>query len=149
MSETTPNFAMPLLHVGQAAKELTHNEALILVDALLRGQAEAIIDDPGTIAAIAAGDLWIVGESPVGDWAGRANALALATVAGWRFVMPVDGQGIFLKSEECRAMFDGGWQLAPEIAPVASSSTEDAGARAQLAEIIAALATAGIVRIPI
>ena len=39
----TPRFALPMLSVAQAQKETTHNEALVLIDALLHAP---VVDGP-------------------------------------------------------------------------------------------------------
>jgi hypothetical protein len=90
MAEQTARFAMPLLAAGQAAKELTHNEALTLVDMLMQPEVVAVgIEVPP--AAPEPGQCWIVGSQPVGEWAGRADHLAGWALSGWRFVAPREG----------------------------------------------------------
>ncbi len=37
MNERTSRLSLPLLHASQAQKEMTHNEALTLIDLLLHG----------------------------------------------------------------------------------------------------------------
>ena len=65
----TARFALPLLHAGQAQKELFHNEALVLADGLLQPCVEALgLDTPPPSPA--PGQCWIVGDSPTGAWAG-------------------------------------------------------------------------------
>ena len=39
--DATPRWGLPLLFAGQAQKEIFHNEALMLVDALLHGRVES------------------------------------------------------------------------------------------------------------
>jgi hypothetical protein len=90
MAEQTARFAMPLLAAGQAAKELTHNEAVTLVDMLVHPDVVAVgIEVPP--AAPEPGQCWIIGPQPVGVWAGRADHLAGWTTSGWRFVAPREG----------------------------------------------------------
>ncbi|MBJ7501800.1 MAG: DUF2793 domain-containing protein [Sphingopyxis sp.] len=85
---TTPRLALPLLAVSQAQKEVTHNEALTLLDALLHAAVEA-----GPLAAPPAspvtGQCWLVDAVPTGAWAGNSHAIAIWTRrsrvdAGWR-----------------------------------------------------------------
>lgn len=146
MSEMTANLGLPLLHVGQSAKELTHNEALTLIDALLLGQAQDILSDPSAISEPMAGQLWIVATGGTGDWAAREDHMALWTDGGWRFVPPCPGFRIYLESQQCLATYDGSWQLVHQISAPATSSTQDDGARATLAALMGALAAQGLIR---
>lgn len=74
--DTTANLALPLLAQGQAQKEVWHNKALAILDALV----ECLVNDkdlavpPG---APAEGDRWMVAASPTGARAGRAAQIAL------------------------------------------------------------------------
>lgn len=90
MAEQTARFAMPLLAAGQAGKELTHNEALTLLDMLVQPEVMATGIDVPPVAP-EHGQCWIVGRQPVGAWAGRADHLAGWTSSGWRFVAPREG----------------------------------------------------------
>jgi hypothetical protein len=84
---------LPLLHAGQAQKEIDHNEALALLDLAVQPTVAAIgIDVPP--ADPAEGTCWIIGSSPVAAWSGKAHALAGWTTAGWRFVTPFDGMTV-------------------------------------------------------
>jgi hypothetical protein len=104
---TTARFALPLLHPGQAQKELFHNEALVLADALVQPCVEAIgLNTPPTDPA--AGQCWIIGESPAGEWAGSARALALWTAGGWRFIPPREGMTAWVAADALGARYTGG-----------------------------------------
>lgn len=87
---TTPDFGIPLVAAGQAQQEVTHNEALIMLQVLLLG-ALAILNDPP--ATPAAGDTYVVGTAPTGDWALAANKIATYYGGSWRFVPDVDSDG--------------------------------------------------------
>ncbi len=106
---TTARFGMPLLHAGQAQKELDHNEALTLLDLAVQPVVRAIglnepPSDPGE------GDCWLVGASPVGAWSGHAQALAGWTAGGWRFVAPRPGMAVFHGGDQLTVRHDGtGW----------------------------------------
>jgi hypothetical protein len=108
---STARFGLPLLMAGQAQKEITHNEALTLVDALLQPCAEsagtnAPPDDP------AAGQMWIVGGAPAGAWAGCADMLAIWTDGGWRFIAPRDGTSVYVRDQDADARHvGGGWRI--------------------------------------
>jgi hypothetical protein len=90
MTDQTDRLAMPLLFAGQAQKEITHNEALTLLDMLVQPVALST-----TLAITPAqpepGQCWIVPSGASGAWADRAGELALWTAGGWRFVAPKAG----------------------------------------------------------
>ncbi len=162
--ETTARLALPLLATGQAGKELTHNEALALIDLVTGAGVEAVgVDVPP--ADPVAGRAWIVGSAPVGAWAGRAGALAGWTGGGWRFVAPFEGLSVWIVAEKLQARFVGGeWAKGelrasgvlvggvpvlgprgPAIAAPAGGSTVDAEARAVLDAVLAALRGHGLI----
>src|SRR3546814_15984185 len=68
----TPRFALPLLAVAQAQKEVTHNEALTLLDALVHAAIEAgpLATPP---ASPAVGPCWIVDADATGAWTGEGR----------------------------------------------------------------------------
>lgn len=83
-------FALPLLHAGQAQKEIHHNEALTRIDMLLHiSVASADLSAPPGAPTL--GQCWIVGAGASGAWAGYAQHVASWTEGGWRFAAPVVG----------------------------------------------------------
>lgn len=104
--EMTARLGLPLLATGQAEKELTHNEALALVDLVLGAGIKGI----GTNAPPpdpAVGEAWIVGGAPTGAWAGRAGSVAGWTGGGWRFMAPFEGLSVWIVAEKLHARFTG------------------------------------------
>ena len=103
----TARFALPLLHAGQAQKELFHNEALVLADGLIQPCVEALgLDTPPPSPA--PGQCWIVGDSPAGAWAGAAGSLALWTDGGWRFTAPREGMAAWVAEDGLIARHSAG-----------------------------------------
>ena len=102
----TPRFTLPLLAVAQAQKEVTHNEALALLDALLHPAVEA-----GPVAtpppAPVAGQCWLVAGGADGEWSGRGGTIAIRTDGGWRFVAPRGGMRIIRLSDGALLRFEG------------------------------------------
>lgn len=140
----TPRFALPLLGVAQAQKEVTHNEALTLLDALIHAAVEA-----GPLAAPppdpTEGQCWIVGAAPTGVWAGRASAIAIRTGGGWRFAPPRRGMRAMRLTDGVQLRFDGSaWAPPGTIAAPSGGSTIDAQARSALSTLILHLAAQGI-----
>ena len=140
----TPRFALPLLGVAQAQKEVTHNEALTLIDALVHPAVDAgPLNDPP--AAPTPGRCWLVGDVPTGDWVGQANAIAIWTVGGWRFVTPRAGMAVVRLTDGAWLRFDGAlWAGPATIVAPSGGSTIDGEARSTLSALILHLAAQGL-----
>lgn len=113
MSSTTDRLALPLIVPGQAQKEMTHNEALTLIDAL----AQPVVQAVGITAPPAAplpGQCWIIGTPATGVWAGHGAALALWTAGGWRFVAAFEGMTVWSLADAMVAVHRGGVWRAGE-----------------------------------
>src|SRR5690349_12900365 len=111
MTLESARLALPFIAAGQAQKELTHNEALALIDAGLAAAAESAgLDEPP--ATPTAGQCWIVGDAPTGVWTDHAGALACWTANGWRFLPATEGMMAWLKDERLWAVRGGtGWEI--------------------------------------
>lgn len=111
MSTTNSDrFAFPLLQAGQAQKELTHNEALALIDMLLHAQVESmtVTTPPGGAAT---GQCWVVASGSTGAWTGQDGKIACLTSGGWRFVPPRNGLQVFNTSDGNNYVHNGtSWQ---------------------------------------
>ena len=115
MSDTTARLRLPTLRAGQAQKELTHNEALALIDLLLHPAVTGFaVDSPP--AAPEPGASWVVGPAPTGDWAGHTDSLAGWTEGGWRFVAPIEGMTVWIRERAIAACYAGGTWRIGEIA---------------------------------
>lgn len=119
----TARFELPLLNAGQAQKELSHNEALTRIDALIQPCVEAVgVNVPP--ADPEPGACWIVGASPELAWIGQADALAMWTESGWRFVAPNDGMTVWVRDDALAARYGvDGW----DVGSVAASRLAIAG----------------------
>jgi hypothetical protein len=164
--DMTTRWGLPMLHAGQAQKELFHNEALTLIDMLLHGVAQSadVAVPPG---APDAGQCWIVAAGASGAWAGQAGAVAMWTIGGWRFVAPQPGLALFVIDRGHAMVHDGGgWQDAAlqadalyldgvkvvgeqsaAIAAPSGGATVDAQARAAITDILTALRDHGLIAI--
>jgi hypothetical protein len=162
--EDTSRLVLPLLQPGQAQKELFHNEALLALDIAV----QASVVEVGAIvppAAPVAGQCWIVGDAPTGDWTGHAGALAGWTPGGWRFVGPCEGMVVWdtARSLPVRRVA-GAWEAGegrvsrvviggvPVVGPrgaaiptPAGGTTVDGEARAAIAAILAAMRDHGLI----
>jgi len=100
---TTPKLQLPELIVGQAGKELTHNQALAVLDQL----AQAVVVDKDLTAppgSPANGSMYIVSAGATGAWSGQSGKLAywLTTVSAWTFITPADGWSVWVTDEDVR-----------------------------------------------
>lgn len=163
MSETA-RWALPLLTAGQAQKEMTHNEALAVVD-LLQGASVIAVGVNAPPAGPVAGQCWIVGPAPTGAWAGQTGALAGWTAGGWRFAGPREGMSVWSEADGCAVVRTGGqWRVGtviateltiggqrvvgarrPAIAAPTGGGTIDAEARAAIGQVLAALVAHGLI----
>ena len=116
MSDMTPRLNLPTIRPGQAQKELSHNEALALLDLLTQSSAVAVgLDTPPP--APKPGQSWIIGPVPTDDWAGKTGQLAGWTEGGWRFAQPFEGMTIWVKEDAVYARFsNGNWTLGQVVA---------------------------------
>lgn len=159
MSDTA-RYSLPLLEAGQAQKEVTHNEAIARLDALLHLVVESRHVSP--VATV--GTTWIVPAGATGDLAAHAGALAAFDDAGRLLIAPRDGCIAFVRDEAAFVHFAAGaWRddwsvgalrvggrgfLAGAVAPIGApsgGSVIDIEARAALTRLVAALAGLGLV----
>lgn len=98
MAETTANLNLPFILPSQAQKHVTHNEALLTLDALVHlailEEASAPPADPTDGAA------FLVGIGPAGVWAGHEKQVAV-----WQ-----DGHGPSFDQETAGA--PGLWRIS-------------------------------------
>lgn len=164
MDDVSARWNLPLLQAGQAQKEMTHNEALTLLDLCVQASVQAIGEDMPPDAPIS-GACWIVGAEPAGAWSGHPRALAGWTEAGWRFVAPREGMTVWDAASGTQAAFrDGEWRVGelraaallvggeqvvgerqPAVAEPEGGTTIDSEARAAIARLIDTMATHGLI----
>lgn len=140
----TSRHKLPLLAVSQAQKEITHNEALVRIDALLHPVVVDELSTPPAISDAEIGKCWLVGASPVGEWSGKAGQIAIWIGGGWRFCLAVDGMRIRLQSATSDRVRSGEfWIAAPAIENPANGAVIDAEARLALIALLDHLRTLG------
>ena len=164
MSEATERHQLPLLQSGQSQKEVTHNEALVRLDALLHLAVESrAASVPPALPAT--GATWIVAAGATGDWSGQEGRIAHYHAGGWTFIKPCDGSLAWVKDEGVFAYrsagewstdawpvkalrIDGRRMLAADRSTIANpqgGSVIDVEARSRLAEVLAVLRAQGLI----
>lgn len=141
--DQSARWGFPYLAVGQMQKEVTHNEALALIDMVITPAVEAMnVDTPPTAPVV--GQCWLIGTNPSGQWAGQANRLGCWTGGGWRFVQPRFGMAAVLADGRV-ARFDGAnWRLPPTVTQPEGGAIIDSEARSAISGLIAALKSQGL-----
>ena len=168
MSESSARLGLPYIMSGQAQKDVTHNEALTLIDAGLSACAEAVGLNSAP-SAPTVGQCWIVGSAPTGVWAGQADALAIWTAGGWRFLPAAEGLRVWLKDQALWAthvssewvvgeeavsrLMIGGVQVVgqrePSVSLPTGGATVDSEARSAIAAILSRLESHGLIAVEV
>lgn len=130
------------MRAGQAQKEVTVNESLVLTDFLLHCAVDGVRDTPPV--APAEGELWLIGANPVGDWVERSGQLAGWSGGGWRYIYPRAGMRIYDRTKSAFCLYNGGWHFAITPAEPQGGAMVDVEARACIANIVAALTFCGL-----
>lgn len=140
----TARHKLPLLAVAQAQKEITHNEALVRIDALLHPVVQDELAVPPTASDADTGKCWLVATSPSGEWAGKAGQIAIWVGGGWRFCAPAEGMRVRQKLQNIdRIRLGGIWLVPPPISNPVGGAVIDIEARAAIVSLLAHLRTLG------
>ena len=137
----TPRHGLPHLFVGQAQKEVTHNEALGRIDGLLH----PVIEDeraapPSALSAADDGRCWLIMTAATGLWTGKSGQIARWSGGSWRYFLPCEGMCIFDEASGIRRFYIGGaWTSPDAIANPVGGTIVDAEARAALVSVLALL----------
>jgi hypothetical protein len=133
MSDETPRLKLAQLVSMQELNNVTWNEALAQLDALvdlyLLGQ---FVDTPPV--GPADGDAYLIGGSPTGAWSGHAYKIAFFLDGAWRFAIPFNGLRAFVTTTNTIVIYQNGvWSdlnalISANEVSVASAATCDLGA---------------------
>ncbi len=140
----TTRHKLPLLAVSQAQKEITHNEALVRVDALLHPLVEDVLATAPVATDVDIGKCWLVAAAPVGEWAGKAGQIAIWIGGGWRFCAAANGMRLRLQSSGTDIIrSDDQWVASPAVADPANGTVIDVEARAAIVALLNHLRSIG------
>ena len=162
--DQTARFALPFLAPGQVQKEWFHNESLQRIDMLLCAAVEAVPQNDPPVSPVA-GQCFLVGDSPTGDWAGHLGAIAGFSDGGWRFVTPIEGAQLLVRSTgETMLRRNGSWEAGivrarevqvdgltvlrgqqPPISAPAGGSVVDTESRSAITAILSTLQAHGLI----
>ncbi len=132
----TDRHGFPLLHAGQAQKEIFHNEALVALDHIIMPVVETVADDPDSLTP-EAGQSWLVSSSAPGAWAGEAGKIASWTINGWRIWEPKPGTYVFDRQADCFRIYQGSsWFVPLALSAPTGGTVIDVEARDMLVSIM-------------
>jgi hypothetical protein len=160
----TPPLGLDLLSQGQAQKEFYHNEALQVLDTLVSAAVEEA-PRASPPASPVPGSCYLAAAEPGGAWAGKAQCIAVFTSGAWRFIAPVEGMSVHVRTTGVAATYrSGAWELgvlrgssllldgqkvvgprASGIASPAGGATVDAQARSAIDQILGAMRQHGLI----
>lgn len=86
---SSPILGLPFIASQQSQPEVTHNTALLMLQALQLGAEGQQDSPPGSPTD---GQVYVVGAAPTGAWSGRANCVAI-WLGGWFFVPGFNSSG--------------------------------------------------------
>lgn len=103
---STANLGLTLLSLGQSQKEVTVNAALRILDAVSNiGAKDKDLNTPPVSPTES--DLYIIGPSPTGVWAGKSKQLAVYTGGTWAYIPPKEGVCFWVMDEDVVYVFNG------------------------------------------
>lgn len=157
--------ATTILRDPNTHKPYVHFYATQILDVLVAGAVEEPPRDSPPASPIA-GSCYIVGSAPTGDWAGKADQMAAYTAGGWRYLTPVEGIELYVRSSAVTAAYRAGaWEMgvlrgsnltisgqqvvgprAAAIPDPAGGTQVDVEARAAISAVLAALRQHGLVQ---
>jgi hypothetical protein len=113
----TPRFALPAIEAAQAQKHVTHNEALVLIDALTHLAVESRTLNAAPVSP-AEGACFIPAPDAGGPWSGWVGQIALYSGGGWIRIVPVPGTKAWVKDERLTVTHeDGIWRDGIALTP--------------------------------
>lgn len=105
MTDRTTNLSMPFILPSQAQKHVTHNEALLALDAIVQlaveGESVAPPADP------ADGTRFLVATNATDDWTGHDGHVAARQDGTWAFLHPKDGWLAWFTTAQKLKIFHG------------------------------------------
>lgn len=142
MANTT-RLGIALLEASQAQKEVTINEALTCIDAVVL----ATVKDKDLTAPPASpsvGDVYLLPASgTTGAWSGRGKSLAYFDQI-WRFIAPVQGMRVWVRDEVTYYLYNGtAWEISTTGEGGSSSTSQWVADGTDIAPLSSPVLTAG------
>lgn len=128
--DKTSNLQLPFIAPSQAQKHVTHNDALLALDALIQLSA---ISQSMTLppSPLNEGDRFIVGTNGTDEWLGKDNQIAAWQDGSWMFYMPQEGWLCWVEDEDLLLVWNGNdWGSAGSGGTASTNPTSLVGVNA-------------------
>lgn len=146
MPNITPRFALPNIMVSQAHKEITHNEALGCIDALLHMSVLGASAAPPSLGESDSGKCWLIEATATGPWAAKERSIAVWNGFDWRYVEPVVGMAVWHEQDGVEMRYNGvDWRRGVSVAVPVGGAVIDVEARASLTALLVELRGQGVI----
>lgn len=140
----TGRHKLPLLAVSQAQKEITHNEALVKIDALLHAVVQDERSAPPILSDEDIAKCWLIGNAASGEWTGKTGQLAIWIGGGWRFCRATEGMRVRIQNSGTDRIRSGSeWKAAPTIVDPVGGTMIDHEARLAIISLLGHLRSVG------
>jgi len=109
MSDITPRLSLPYMSSSQSQKEVTHNEGLNNLDALLQVAIESMaLTSPPTGVE---GNLYIIATGATGTWVSKDNYLVQYIGSAWAYYTPFEGMRVWDKNTSMAMVYkNSAWE---------------------------------------
>jgi hypothetical protein len=106
----TNRLKLPLIDSGQSQKEITHNEALNMLDIFVNPVVQEInITSPPESPK--PGQLYVIGQNATKEFVNHTNKIAQRLENSWRFIKPLKWLEVTLNKDGSKYKFNGeSWQ---------------------------------------
>jgi hypothetical protein len=113
MTDTTTRLDLPFILPAQAQKHVTHNEALLRLDAVVQLVIDGESDTPPESPA--AGETLWIGGIGTGAFTGHGGTLAVHQDGVWTFIVPKPGWQAVFRDTAVARIFDGSDWVNPAL----------------------------------
>lgn len=113
----SPNLTLPYIEASQAQKHVTHNDALLRLDAIVQlSVVSDTFDHPPDSPNAADGDRHIISGAGVGEWGGfSSGSIAAYQDGAWIEYVPMDGWLAWVEDSEKLLVYSNGAWVGPSI----------------------------------
>jgi hypothetical protein len=114
MSDSSTNLTLPFLMAAQVQKHVTHNAALMALDAIVMLSVldRDLAAPPGSPAD---GARWMVAVPAAGAWTGQAGKIAAWQDGAWAFYAAKEGWMCWVADEDLMLVHDGVAWASPSL----------------------------------